>query len=78
MQTRQLCTMVSSPPWPMRPQASKKEVAFQASKKEIVKQCELGIRSFNPSLPTCLAMDWSKFGISYWLCQKRCFCPAPA
>ena len=53
------------------------EVAFQASKKEIVKQCELGVRSFKSALPTCLAMDWSKFRIGYWLCQKRCSCPAP-
>jgi hypothetical protein len=51
------------------------EAAFQASKKEVVRQCMEGVRSFNPSLPTCLATDWSKFGIGYWLCQKRCSCP---
>ena len=33
------------------------EAAFQASKKEIIKHCKLGVRSFNPSLPTCLATD---------------------
>ena len=52
------------------------ESAFQASKLEIVRQCEEGVRSFNPALPTCLATDWCKFGIGYWLCQKRCSCPA--
>ena len=52
------------------------ETAVQASKKEIIEQCELGVRSFNPLHPTCLATDWSKLRIGYWLCQKRCPCPA--
>ena len=29
---------------------------------------------FDPSRPTCLATDWSKMGIGYWLCQKQCRC----
>ena len=32
---------------------------------------------FNPNLPTCLATDWSKFGVGYWLCQKPCACQSP-
>ena len=51
------------------------EDAFQASKAEIVRQCTHGVRMFDPALPTCLATDWSKFGVGYWLCQKRCPCP---
>ena len=50
------------------------ENAFQASKTEIVRQCTQGVRMFDPTLPTCLATDWSKFGVGYWLCQKRCSC----
>ena len=50
------------------------ETAFQASKEEIVRQCKEGVRTFDPSLPTCLATDWCKFGMGFWLCQKRCRC----
>jgi hypothetical protein len=50
------------------------ESAFQASKAEIVSQCEKGVRSFSSKLPTCLATDWSKLGIGFWLCQKHCDC----
>ena len=51
------------------------EEAFEASKQEIVRQVEAGVRSFDTSLPTCLATDWSKMGMGYWLCQKHCACP---
>ena len=50
------------------------EAAFQASKIEVVRQCWEGVRSFDPSLPTALASDWSKTGMGYWLAQKRCQC----
>ena len=50
------------------------EATFPTSKKEIVEQCTQGVRMFDPTLPTCLAIDWSKFGVGYWLCQKRCSC----
>ena len=48
--------------------------AFTESKKEIIKQCELGVRSFDPALPTALATDWSKLGMGFWLTQKHCSC----
>jgi hypothetical protein len=51
------------------------QAAFDASKQEILAQCEKGVRSFDPSLPTALATDWSKLGIGYWLTQKHCSCP---
>ena len=50
------------------------EASFKASKQEIVEQCRKGVRSFNPALPTCLATDWSRQGMGYWLCQQRCSC----
>ena len=49
--------------------------AFDASKQEILRQCEHGVRTFDPKLPTALATDWAKLGIGYWLTQKHCSCP---
>ena len=49
--------------------------AFEASKLEILAQCEKGVRSFDPELPTALATDWAKLGIGFWLTQKHCKCP---
>ena len=51
------------------------QTAFDASKQEILRQCEHGVRSFDPKLPTALATDWAKLGIGYWLTQKHCSCP---
>ena len=48
--------------------------AFQASKLEIIRQCEEGVRTFDPNLPTALATDWCRWGIGFWLTQKRCTC----
>ena len=50
------------------------ETAFQASKEEIIRQCELGVKSFDPNLPTALATDWSKLAVGFWLCQQHCNC----
>ena len=50
------------------------DAAFQASKQEIINQCEKGVRSFNPELPTALATDWAKIGLGFWLTQKHCKC----
>ena len=44
------------------------EHTFTSSKQEVVKQCEEGVRSFNPALPTVLATDWSKMAMGFWLC----------
>ena len=52
------------------------QAAFEASKREILAQCEKGVRSFNPALPTALATDWAKLGLGFWLCQKHCSCPS--
>ena len=48
--------------------------AFDESKREILRQCEKGVRSFDPALPTALATDWAKFGLGFWLTQKHCNC----
>ena len=50
------------------------EAAFIESKKEVVRQCEAGVRSFDPALPTAVATDWCKTGMGVWLTQKRCKC----
>jgi hypothetical protein len=52
------------------------EEAFQKSKLEIVRQCERGVKSFDPSKPTALATDWSKWASGFWLTQKHCKCIA--
>ena len=50
------------------------EQTFQASKLSIVKEIENGVKIFDKSKPTCLATDWSKSGIGFWLFQKHCQC----
>ena len=49
---------------------------FQASKQTIVQDIERGVRIFDKKKPTCLATDWSKDGIGFWLFQKHCTCPS--
>ena len=49
---------------------------FQESKHVIVQEIEEGVRIFDKSKPTCLATDWSKGGIGFWLFQKHCKCPS--
>ena len=51
------------------------EKAFQESKITIIKEIHNGVQIFDKSRPTCLATDWSKDGIGYWLFQKHCTCP---
>lgn len=48
---------------------------FQFTKLEVVKQIEEGVKSFETSRPTCLATDWSKTGMGFFLLQKHCTCP---
>ena len=50
------------------------EDIFQRSKSAIVEQIKNGVEIFDKSRPTCLATDWSKDGLGYWLFQKHCSC----
>ena len=47
---------------------------FEESKSVIVSEIEEGVRIFDKQKPTCLATDWSKDGIGFWLFQKHCTC----
>ena len=44
------------------------------SKAVIASEIEKGVHIFDKSKPTCLATDWSKSGIGFWLFQKHCKC----
>jgi hypothetical protein len=50
--------------------------AFDASKSEITSRIKEGVTIFEKGQPTCLATDWSKDGVGYWLFQKHCQCPS--
>ena len=47
---------------------------FEQSKIHIISEIEKGVRIFDLQRPTCLATDWSKTGIGFWLLQKHCSC----
>ena len=48
---------------------------FEESKNTIIDEIKHGVRIFDKTKPTCLATDWSKTGIGFWLSQKHCECP---
>ena len=48
---------------------------FEDSKSLIIADISKGVEIFDKSKPTCLATDWSKEGIGFWLSQKHCKCP---
>ena len=52
----------------------KLDLLFNESKDVIIREIDEGVRIFNKSKPTCLATDWSKTGIGFWLFQKHCSC----
>ena len=49
-------------------------IAFNESKDVILREIEEGVKIFDCNKPTCLATDWSKTGIGFWLLQKHCVC----
>ena len=51
------------------------EDIFAESKEAIAAEVEEGVRIFDKARPTCLATDWSKDGIGFWMFQKHCTCP---
>ena len=44
---------------------------FQETKVTIRREIENGIKIFDPSKPTCLATDWSKTCIGFWMLQNQ-------
>ena len=46
--------------------------AFATSKQAIIDKIKEGVHYFDPSLPTCVATDFSTVGIGYFLLQKTC------
>ena len=50
--------------------------SFADSKRVICEHIREGVTIFDKDRPTCLATDWSKDGIGYWLFQKHCQCPS--
>ena len=50
------------------------EELFVNSKKDIVKMIVEGVKMFEIGRETCLATDWSKSGIGFFLLQKQCHC----
>ena len=49
---------------------------FEESKYLIISEIRKGVEIFNKTKLTCLATDWSKEGIGFWLFQKHCSCPS--
>ena len=50
------------------------EKKFMEAKEMIVKCVEEGVKHFEVGRPTCLATDWSKQGLGFFLLQKWCNC----
>ena len=50
------------------------QALFEESKLTIVNEIRNGIQIFDKSKATCLATDWSKNGLGFWLFQKHCQC----
>ena len=48
--------------------------SFDKAKERIVEAVKDGVQHFEKHRPTCLACDWSKAGIGFFLLQKWCNC----
>ena len=47
---------------------------FNETKALIIAEIHKGVEIYDKSKPTCLATDWSRDGIGFWLFQKHCPC----
>ena len=47
---------------------------FEKAKEAIVDAVEDGVKHFEVEWPTCLATDWRKYGLGFFLIQKWCNC----
>lgn len=50
------------------------DALFIKSKDNILQKIEDGVKMFDLNLHTCLATDWSKTGLGFFLLQKHCHC----
>ena len=48
--------------------------AFNESKQTIIEQINTGVEIFEKDRTTCIATDWSRTGIGFWMFQKHCDC----
>ena len=48
---------------------------FEESKRNIIREIEEGVKTFEMNWAACLSTDYSKTGIGYFLFQKHCRCP---
>ena len=49
---------------------------FEEAREEIVTKVEAGVKMFEMDKVTCLATDWSKEGVGFFMFQKNCDCQA--
>ena len=47
---------------------------FEKAKEEIVRKIEEGVKMFDVNRTTCLATDWSRSGVGFFMLQKYCEC----
>ena len=47
---------------------------FNETKALIIGEIHKGVEIFDKSRPTCLATDWSREGMGFWLFQQHCSC----
>ena len=47
---------------------------FEEVREEVVKKVEAGVKMFEMDRVTCLATDWSKEGVGFFMLQKYCNC----
>ncbi|GFN73918.1 enzymatic polyprotein [Plakobranchus ocellatus] len=50
------------------------DILFEEIKAIIIQEIQRGVEIFDESRPTCLAIDFSKDGIGFWLLQKHFEC----
>ncbi|XP_068205366.1 uncharacterized protein [Palaemon carinicauda] len=50
------------------------DTLLDESKDHIIDEIKRGVQIYDKEKPTCLATDWSKSGIGFWLTQKHCLC----
>ena len=56
---------------------SELQTAFEEAKEHIIELVKEGVRIFDMNKPTCLATDWCRQGVGFFLLQKHCSCQGP-